>query len=276
MGINDEDHIPDVDRIETLLGRFKPQPTFRLHQKVASAPWHSSTYPKAKVFSPRQRTARYLSWGFALLVIILFIGVISFVPPVRAIARQIIFSFISAPSSQIELQVTPASPGELFNLNDPANFILTVEQSQKQAGFVVAQITPVPAGLRLVGARFEESYNAVILFYQADGYTLFLTQRARGKGQDVFTIGPDARVERVTVAGNQAEYVQGGWKVISTQPTRAAKTPVSSLSVTAVWDATLPQSTLRWQTGNMVFELRLVGEGAPSQTDLIKWANELK
>jgi hypothetical protein len=276
MGINDDDHIPDVDRIETLLGRFKPQPTFRLHQKVASAPWHSSTYPKAKVFSPRQRTARYLSWGFALLVIILLIGVISFVPPVRAIARQIIFSFIPAPSSQIELQVTPASPGELFNLNDPANFTLTVEQSQKQAGFVVEQITPVPTGLRLVGARFEASYHAVILFYQADSSALFLTQRPRGKGQDVFTIGPGAHVERVVVAGNQAEFVQGGWKVVSTQPATSKQTPDGSMNVTAVWDATLPQSTLRWQSDSMVFELRLVGEGAPTQTDLIMWANELK
>ena len=276
MSPSPDHNIPSEKEIEALLERVKPHPTNRLRLEIASAPWNKHDYAQFRVTSSRKHLNTRLAWGLAFLVVIFVAGIVAFVPPVRAIARQIFYSFISAPSSQIDVQLTPVNPGELFNLNDPANFTLTVAQAQQQAGFPVQQITPTPAGLSLVGARYEASYHAVILFYQTSDYTLFLTQRPLGKGQDVFSIGLEARVEIVEVGKVQAEFVRGGWKIVSTQPALSTQPPGNPVNVKAIWDSSLPQSTLRWQADGTAFELRAVGEIGPSQSDLILWANELK
>ncbi len=262
--------------IESLLSRFKPQPTRRLQEKMRSAPWKIHDYAQSQKLRRNKRPIPRLAWGGVLALVILLAACVTLIPPVRAIARQIIFSFIPSPSNQIVVQVTPASPGDEFNFTDSANFQLSVDQAQKLAGFIVKQFIPIPGKMVLVGARYEASYHAVILFYQGEQFSLFLTQRLLNHGQDVFSIGPDAHVQLVMVADVQGEYVLGGWKAISTQPATSTQTPRSQVNITATWDDTLPQSTLRWQKNGMAYELRLLGQGAPSQSDVSLWANELK
>jgi hypothetical protein len=48
------------------------------------------------------------------------------------------------------------------------------------------------------------------------------------------------------------------------------------LNIYAVWDNDLHQYTLRWQAGDIVYELRSNGDGSPSQSGLINLANGLK
>jgi hypothetical protein len=266
----------DENEIDSLLKRFKPQPSQRFYQRMQAAPWQNLMIEQPSSSKVRRKTRLRLAWSLAILLVIILVSSAILIPPVRAIARQIIYSFIAAPSNQIEVQVTLSSPGDLFNYSDPSNFQLTPEEVQSLAGFRVRQISPLPAGLNLLGARFDPYYNAVVLLYQADHFTLFLTQRPLENSQDVFSVGEQAVVEIVKIGDVQGEFVQGGWKSISTQEIGESQTPGNQLAITAVWDNALPQSTLRWQAGKMAYELRALGEGGPQQSDLILWANELK
>ena len=51
---------------------------------------------------------------------------------------------------------------------------------------------------------------------------------------------------------------------------------ISQTNISAVWDAQLPQYTLRWQENGFIYELRTLREGSPSQSDLIAYAIGLK
>ena len=267
---------PDENEIEGLLSRFKPVPSSRFYRRMKAATWRNLTFAPNSVPHARWMPAPRLIWGLAILLMILLAGAIGLIPPIRAIARQIIYSFISAPSNQIEVQVTLTSPGDLFNYTRPSNFPLSLDEAQSLAGFQAKQILPLPERLRLVGARYDPGYHALILLYQSDQFTLFLTQRPLGNSQDVFSIGQEATVQMVMIGDVQGEFVRGGWKVVSTQTAPGSQTPESPVNITAVWDNALPQSTLRWQAGGMAYEIRAVGEDGPSQSDLINWANELK
>jgi hypothetical protein len=267
---------PDETEIEGLLSRFKPQPSQRFYQKMKETPWHRKLPDQELPLRVSYKPKRRLLWGLASMIFIFLVIAIMLIPPVRAIARQIIYSFIAAPSNQIEVEVTLASPADLFNYSDPSNFSLSPQAAQSQAGFQVRQISPLPAGLTLVGARYDRDYNAVILLYQGERFTLFLTQRPLGNSQDVFSVGTQAVVEMVDIGNMHGEFVRGGWKAISTESPIGNQTQESQVNITAIWDDALPQFTLRWQEGNVAYELRTLGEGGPSQSDLILWANELK
>jgi hypothetical protein len=268
--------LPDENKIEELLERYKPHPSEQFHKRMKSAPWRNREVTRKFILFNHKKITPRLVWAFCILFVCVLIGSVFLIPPVRAVARQIIFSFISAPSNQIVVQVTPVRPNELFNFSDPANYQLSLDDAQQQAGFPIMQISPITEKLKLIGTRYEPNYRSVIMLYQGENYDLFLTQRSLGNGQDVFSIGQDALVKLVKIGNLQGEYVEGGWKAISLQPTSDHQTPQNPINITAVWDDSLPQSTLRWQVDQMAYELRAIGEQRPSLTDLLNWANELK
>ncbi len=269
-------NVPDENQIEGMLRRFRPEPSPRFHQRMQTAPWQSSRFAPDPNRYIRRLSSPRLVWGLAIVLVVFLLGAVILIPPVRAIARQIIYSFISAPSNQIEVQATLSSPGDLFNYTDPSNFSLSLDEAQRLAGFQLKQILPLPAGLTLVGARYDPDYQAVTILYRSAHFSLFLTQRLLGNSQDVFSIGQGAKVEMVKIGDIQGEFVLGGWKAISTQPAIENQTPESLFNITATWENTLPQSTLRWQAGGTAYEIRAIGEGGPTQSDLLNWANELK
>ncbi|MFZ2097849.1 MAG: hypothetical protein WAV05_14550 [Anaerolineales bacterium] len=168
------------------------------------------------------------------------------------------------------------SPNDLYHYSDPANFPLSVSEVQNLAGFPVKQISQLAEGMNFIGARFDANYDAVILVYHANTYNLFLSQRSLGNGQDVFSIGESAMVQIVSIGEIQGEFVTGGWKSISTQPTNETSNPDNSVNIIAIWDNDLPQSTLRWQKDSFIYEIRGIGENMPSLDELITLANELK
>lgn len=266
----------DENELGSLLSRFKPLPSDRFTNRMLSAPWRmNSTAPVSntlarKIYSPR------LVWAICLLLFTLLVVASLAIPQVRAIARQIIYSFIPAPSNQIEVQITPSNPGTLFNFSDPSNFPLSLEEANLLAGFNIKQILPLPEQLGLIGARYDSDNRSVILLYLGDNFELFLTQRLIESGEDVFSIGPEASVQLIKIGNRTGEYVEGGWKAVSIQPTDDHQSTEKPINITAVWDDSLPQSTIRWKVEKMTYELRALGENRPSQSELINWANELK
>jgi hypothetical protein len=267
---------PDDNQIIELLSRFAPVPSARFTEKMENAPW------KLKVSQQKQRLFNYSKpklrglIGIAIIISILAIISLSFFPSVQAVARQIIYSFISESSDQIIIQATLSAPEELFHYSDPAHFPLSNQAAHQQAGFEVKEIINLPAGVNKVGSRYDSSYSQVITLYQGSGYDLFLTQRPNGNGEDIFSIGSTAQVYLVKIGDHEGEYVNGGWKAVSTQIITDTINPGNQTSISAVWDNDLPQHTLRWQADDFIYELRSIGEGGPTQSELIMLANGLK
>jgi len=263
----------DFSQIETLIGSFNPVPSERFYSIVQTEPWmqKAGKSEKNKIFQgiPLHH--------FALALVIVFMVVTTvgflFFPSVRAIARQLFNTLVSATSNQLEVILPSTRPDELFHDADPTNFTLSILEAEEQSNFSVRELLHLQDDLELVGARYDSRYSSVISLYQAPDYKLFLTQHPLGDGRDVFSIGPDAQVQIVDILGQQAEWVTGGWKALSVSDSPAAETETS---VTAVWDNDLPQSTLRWQSGGIMYELRAIGEERPSQLEMISLANELK
>lgn len=268
--------IPEEETIEELMSRFKPSPSSHLHDRMLSAPWE--IIQTGNRVSPQRKklVVPKLAWGLAGGLILLLILGITFVPPIQVIARQIMYSFIPAPSNQIEVQITSTSPEDVYNFSNPENFSMNVEEAQTQAGFRIRELSQVPDGFFLLGAKYDQSYNAIVLLYRGNSTNLYVTQRPIDGGQDVFSIGESAIVKNVMVGELPAELVTGGWKAVSTQPTGEASNPSSFVNITAIWDNSLAQSTLRWQKDGFAFELRSVGENQPSEDELIALANGLK
>jgi len=267
---------PDDIQIIEMLRMFAPIPSVRFYEKTEKAPWiKSGSKEKVRLFSSNTPARRLLLGITVLIPVLTFIG-LSFFPNVRAVARQIIYSFISERSDQIDIQTTLSTPGDLFHFSDPANFPLNLREAQRQAGFNVMELFQLPEDLKLVGSRFDSSYNAVTTLYQGKDFKLFLTQRPIGSGEDVFSIGSTAQVDMVKIGDQDGEFVMGGWKALSTQIITKTITPGNQTNINAVWDNDLSQYTLRWQVEGFMYELRTIGEGSPSQSELIALANGLK
>lgn len=276
MGKQPKPELPDEDQIEALLSQFKPHPSPRFERMMRGAPWIEATSPSTSGASRSWLPRRKYAWAMTAGLLVVFLLAVLFIPSVRAIARQIINSFIFAPTNQLNVQVTLSNPNELFNYTDPQNFPLGVEEARKEAGFEVKQLSSLPEGLALVGARFDRQYYSVTLLYAGPDYQLLLTQRPLGNGTDVFSIGSEAQVKLVMIGTVQAEFVTGGWRAVSTQPAPGNGTPSTTVNISAVWDESLPQSTLRWQQDGYAYELRSLGEGGLAESELINLANGLQ
>ncbi len=273
---NEENHarqIPDESQIEAMLSSFSPKPSSRFYNRLITPAWTGALTQSRENIHKRTLIRRRLVFGIAGGLILIGILAISLFPSIRAVARQLITSFISAPSNQIELQVTLSNPADLFHYSDPINYSLSIVEAEQRSGFQVKVISELPENLTFVGSLYETSYGAVIILYQTNDYKLFLTEHLVGNGRDVFSIGAGAQIDLVKIGDIQGEYVEGGWKSISTTQTFP---PGNHANITAVWDSGLPQFTLRWQENDFNYELRLVGEGGLSKTQLIRLANELK
>lgn len=267
---------PKEEDIEDLLRLFKPQPTARFYKKMSAAPWQKRNTSKNPWLSDKIKIDRKIIWAFAVIGFVGVMLIIAFIPSARVVASQIIHLFLPAPSNQLDVQVTLSSPGDFLDFSAPENFPLIITEVQRQVSFKVKEISLLPAGLTFIGSRYDPSYNAVTLLYSADSYKLFLTQRLIGNGQDVFSIGASANVIRVKIGIIDGEFVKGGWNAITTQTAPDHQPSPNAVDISAIWDNELPQSTLRWQASDIVYELRINGNDGPSQSELINIANELK
>lgn len=268
--------IPDEEELESMLRRFQAVPSKRFYDHISSAPWMFKTQSTKPLSRNTSISMRKLVFGLAILLMLFFVGLYALLPSIRVAANQVIHFFLPATSNRLEVKITPSSIASTLDFTNPANFPLSITEAHDLARFELKELGSLPANLTFIGARYERSYNAVIILYAGTGYKLIFTQRPVGEGQDVFSIGENAMVEHVEVGNNPAEYVVGGWKAVSTQPVMDSTQSPGSIKIEAKWDNSLPQTTLRWQSYGMVYEVRSSGIQIPSQSELIEWANGLK
>ena len=69
-------------------------------------------------------------------------------------------------------------------------------------------------------------------------------------------VGASAPVEIVIVRGVPGEFVTGGWMATDANDRiQATAAPGTQVSLGVYWDPTLPQRILRWQEGNILYEI---------------------
>jgi hypothetical protein len=265
---------PNEELIEDLLRQIQPNPSQRFFDRMARAAWRDEGRTTKKSRQSLGFRKSLFALSGAILLILIFIYAI--MPSARVAARQVISYFFSSSSNQLLVRITPSSSITLLDFSNPSNFQLSIAEAQQISGFKIDQTNSLPANLVLIGARYEPSYSAVILLYHSNEFDLFFTQRPVDSGQDVFAIGSDATIEVVSIGGIRGEFVQGGWKAISTPSATLSQSTPGTYTIDAIWDNQLHQSTLRWQASGKAYELRASGEEMPSQLELIDWANELK
>ncbi len=264
---------PDMEAMEDLLREVKPFPTARFYGLAKNAPWQIKS--SVNTIPSRRLANKVWGWGLAATLFILVLLIAVF-PPVQAIARQVYQHFLSTSSNQLEVTIAAPNQNDLLDYSDAGYFSSSVGAVQEQVDFPIRQISSSHDTLQLIGARYEASYNAVVLMYQGEGYALFLSERPVEKGMDLFTIGPEAEVRLVRVGESEGEYVVGGWKAIPTPHSHQTPAGADQTTIQAMWDKNLPQFTLRWRQNGISYELRSLGEASPSQSALTSLANELK
>lgn len=252
---------PDEEQLAALLGSVRPRPGKRFYRRMASAPWRNQAWSWGR--------RRVLTAGLSLLVVIV-VGLITS-PTLYALGEQLWRFFLPEAADRLVIPLDTPGVVSANTLTSPQEFPLTLQEAQQQAGFAI-KVLPEETGLALSGTRYESVTGAVRSLYQAHDYNLYLSQRSSEGIQEQAAVGPAAEVEIVSIAGLPGEFVAGGWRL----PSGTATAPGESTQLKVIWDAALPQRTLRWQDGEYVYELIVLGATAPEKQALIALAERVK
>jgi hypothetical protein len=262
---------PDESQVERLLAGFNPHPSRGFYQKIEATPWRRAV--------KRERRLRIPAWGAiataTVVVSILLIGILA-IPSLQAVAQQIMHYFMPAQADQRSIEMTVPYPDDKSDFGSPAYFSLSLAQAQAQVDFPITQIQQLPSGWAFSGAHYEASLNSITLRYQVNGSTLYLTERLADVVEEYSSVGASAPVETVTVGEVTGEYVLGGWRLASegSSPVETG-VPGTQVSLDIYWDPDLPQQTLRWERGGIVYEIRFAGKSPLSKQVLIEIAESL-
>lgn len=259
--------LAEDSQLEARLRAFRPTPSQRFYQRLEAAPWQAGRSRPDSV-RPYPAGLQRPGWqaALALAAALLLFGLAAW-PGLYVLGQQIWRFF--TPEDEDRLVLTLDAPG-VTRLEGPADFPLDPLEAAALAGFEPRVLANSPE-LVLSGLRYETQLQALQTLYTASGYTLLVTQRPLGTIQELASIGPAAQVIEVEVAGQAGEYVAGGWR----QPPGTI-TPAGEREIETLWDANLPQQTLRWQEGGFAFELRCFGDRSPGKDGLLSLAERLK
>jgi hypothetical protein len=235
-----------------------------------------------ETMKPTSTPARALRLaGVTSLALALLAAAVLVTPQGRALAQSVWQLFTPA---QTETFAVPADMGQPapegmptavspeYDLGNCAEGDLAcqVSHAEELAGFdALAPAGDIP-GLSFFRAVWDPALQEIRLEYTAEGLGshLMLTAR-RGLADDMRwdQIAPSAEVQPVTVNGAAGEYVEGTYVVL----------PGAS---EATWQPNAPNQRLRWQVGEMVYEIEKLGDVEPveylDQGGLIALAESLE
>lgn len=251
---------PKLD--ESLRQQFEvqPQPDFLPALKsdlMDQAARHSQAhYPKTR------KTALVMVGVFAALALILFIT------PVRDAIGQIFVELFQEAESNVlpyppaqtaiaertaAAGLAPTNTPEATRTPDPSGYrgaTMSVEEVEQAAGFDVLVPANVPMIFKFHGASYLPDENISILFYDLVGRNtngMSIAQEPITIENECYLcsdIGPAANVNAVKVGDADGEYVVGGWHLENGY---------------RIWGNTPWNVTMRWQTGDTVYQISLFG-----------------
>jgi len=280
---------PSEEQLTALLKAFKPHPSEEFHNRMESAPWHKArpAYPRFSnpiqwlmgIYQDTPLRSLRMVMASATLLIVIIVFTLAF-PSLQALAQQFLQFFIPAPTDELALQVTISPTGTQEALNAEGRYPLTLDEAQKLAAYPLDVPTKLPEGVSLTGANYNPDLETVTLRYQGPEYTLLFNQRVHGKISEFSTVGASAPVETVQVNGLPGEFVVGGWRLEdSNDRINSTATPGTQVSLGVYWDPTLPQYILRWQVGEMQYEILYIQTGSAemiTKNEIINIAESIK
>lgn len=187
------------------------------------------------------------------LVALLVVGLFFISPQGQGLAQNILRFFTRGESNHLpiqDFQKTP--PSNAINpTSDPASIIyaeMSINEVQQQAAFKVFVPAVIPEKFKFSGASFDKESNSVRIFYQLfETNGLILRQELNPMDDTCILcgkIGADGAIQEVSINGIYGEYVEGVWKLTESGP---------------VWEPDPYLKTMRWQQGEMAFELLYMG-----------------
>jgi hypothetical protein len=226
-------------------------PSRRLDERMAHAPWQQPDQQTG--LRSRLRNLRPLALPLAAVILLALIWL---TPPLRGLAQAIIngLFFQAAPSSSITftvpatIQPTPIAAAQVWHPE-------SIEAAQAKAGFRVKRPAQLPPGYQFVGADYGANYQMVSQSYALGsgdtvGRNLVIHQYS-ARLVTPTTIGANANIEIMRIGALTGEYIKGWWDVPKPQATSESPNQVME----STWNPNLEMHFLRWQDGDMAYEI---------------------
>ncbi|MDX1992554.1 MAG: hypothetical protein SF029_09195 [bacterium] len=235
------------------LHHFQPRPSQNAYDRMAKMPWRVQSERKTLMKTAMNSHSVRLALTTVAAAVIT-VSVIWVTPPLHSLAQEVLNTlFNRASSSTITVETQVSSDQAEPSRMEPA-------QVEALAGFTLKQPSSIPSGYTFGGAGYTASRHAASLFYQRPGAELLITQQPAAYAEyGLLTdgdsgIGPDAPIEQVTIGNVLGEYVAGTW--------------VMSSDNQAVWLPDASVQRLRWQEGDMIYEILANGGSADTGSGL--------
>jgi hypothetical protein len=271
---------PTEEQIISILGSFKPFPSERFYHRMDTAPWKMENHTSSKPISIFHRLFDRRGWQpFAVLIVVILLlaGFVIVTPSARVVAQKVVQYFVPAQSDKIAVQVTDTLPIALGTSVPAGYFNLDLAQVESLAGFQLRVIPNTDGELVFSGAYQDPTLDAIAIRYDGDAFTLILSQRRTGDIVEYASIGASAPVEAVMINGIPGEYVEGGWRLEDGDGNKYPTiVPDENFILGIYWDPELPQRVIRWQEGDMIYEIMALGGVNPPKHVLINIAESIE
>jgi hypothetical protein len=206
------------------------------------------------------------------LTLFIALGMIIILPVGQAWANNILRFFTPSQSNTFLLPTQDAAPKinitptyimpTLAGCEDesaPLPYGCAVSKAEAALGFAVKRLPAVPERFSFATASADLNQSLIRITYARDGGILTITQRHGTSAASLWEANwgavPVNFIEKVQINNFEGEYVRGMF-VVKSQTGKKAE-----------WEPDAPVQRLRWQDGNMLFEIQMAG--LPGDNDLI-------
>jgi hypothetical protein len=248
QSLADDKHL--LHELSALAGQIQPDVHFRAGLEArltAGQVGRSSRFTK-----PLRNAA-----AVAAIIALLLTATLT-IPPLRAIAQEIIDSLFNRTDADQETVVL--GPYGIFQL--VPYFYITVDEAQAEVDFTILEPSWIPEGLALHDVAYSPEEQVVSLSYReptenftAMPITIYEAPLDNGwSSHSYLAIGASADITAVQIkradGAITGEYVKGFWVTPPDMRSGSIETPFA-----VQWNANIPICRLRWQDAGLMFEI---------------------
>lgn len=148
----------------------------------------------------------------AAATVVLTIAVFT-IPPLHALAQQIIDFFIHSDTDKIAVELHVGGPTHSDNPN-----LLSLAELADLVSFELSLPTVIPPAYAFYGASYDPDAQSVLLNYRCSDYwalNVVQTKLPQSEVADLLRreVGVDADIEQVMIGAATGQYVRGSWVI---------------------------------------------------------------
>jgi hypothetical protein len=150
----------------------------------------------------------------AAAIVVLTIAVFT-IPPLHALAQQIIDFFIHSDTDKITVELRVGGPPQSSSGNPN---LLSLEELADLVSFELSLLTVTPPAYAFYGASYDPDAQSVSLNYRCSDYwalNVVQTKLPQSEVVDLLSreVGVDADIEQVMIGAATGQYVRGSWVI---------------------------------------------------------------